>query len=108
MASSMTIHWNKAQLNKEIGRSDEVYKGISSATNRFGAAAQAMSAGFHTGTYYDRKTKTRKGPSQAEYDYNVERNGSDRWPVGLVWPANYAAWKDLQENNTLLKAVPHV
>lgn len=101
MASSMTIHWNKAQLNKEIGRSDEVYKGISSATNRFGSSANAMGASFYTNKSYDGT----KGPTQAHYDYNVERNGSDRWPVGLVWPANYAAWKDLLKNDTLLKVV---
>lgn len=105
MADKLEIHWNKAQLNKEIGKSDEVYKGISSATNRFGAAAQAMSAGFRTERFYDRSEGKLKGNTPAEYDFNVERNGSDRWPVGLVWPANYAAWKDLLENNTLTKVV---
>lgn len=105
MADKLEIHWSKAQLNREIGKSEEVYAGISQNTARFGAAANAMGADFRTAKFYDRSEGKTKGGTVARYDFNVERNGSDRWPIGLVWPANYAAWKDIMKNNTLLKVV---
>ena len=103
--ASLEIHWNKAKLNKEIGKSEEVYEGIAEATNRFGSAANAMCSGFRSERVLDYKKKEWVGGTQAHYDYNIERNGSDKWPIGLVWPANYAAWKDLLKNDTLLKVV---
>lgn len=105
MADKLEIHWSKAKLNKEIGRSAEVTKGITDHTNRFGMAANSMCAGFRSERVFDYKEKKRVGGTPAHYDFNIERNGTDRWPIGLVYPANYAAWKDLLKNNTLLKVV---
>lgn len=105
MADKLEIHWSKAKLNKEIGRSEEVSKGITSHTNRLGMTANSFCAGFRSERVLDYKTKEHVGGTPARYDFNVERNGTDRWPIGLVYPANYAAWKDLLENNTLLKVI---
>ena len=105
MASTLEIHWSKAKLNKEIGRSEEVSKGIAFHTQRLGMSANAACAGFRSERVLDYKTKEWVGGTPAEYDFNVECNGTDKWPIGLVWPANYAAWKDLLENNTLLKVI---
>ena len=105
MASKLEIHWDKAKLNKEIGKSEEVNREITSHTNRLGMAANSACAGFRSERVLDYKKKEWVGGTPAHYDFNVERNGSDRWPIGLVYPANYAAWKDLLENNTLLKVI---
>ena len=105
MADRLEIHWNKAQLNREIGKSEEVNSQITRHTARMGMAANDAGAGFKSERVLDYKKKEWVGGTQAHYGYNVERNGSDRWPVGLVYTANYAAMKDNLLHNTLLKVV---
>ena len=65
--------------------------------------ANAMSAGFRTKYFYDRKEGVRKGNKQPSYASDVEKRGKAM--VALVYTANYAAQKDTYEHNTLLKSV---
>lgn len=105
MADKLEIKWNTAALNRAVGESAEVRAAITKATAKCASTANANAASFRTGRYYDREEGRLKGDTQARYAYDVESNGPDRWPVGLVYPANYAAMKENYLNNTLLKAV---
>lgn len=67
------------------------------------ANANALSAGYRTGRFYDRAEKKLKGDTQPRYASNVERHGKAL--VGLVYTANYAAMKENHEHNTLLKTM---
>ena len=105
MADKLEISWNMSALNKAVGESAEVRAGIDRLTKRCELNANANAAGFKTGRYYDRAEGRLKGETTAKYTYDIESNGPDKWPVGLVYPANYAAMMDNYKNNTLLKAV---
>lgn len=75
---------------------------LQAATDDIIDNANALCAGYMTGVFHDHATGETRGPTQAEYDGNVQyrRNGY----IGIVYTANYAAQKDNLENNTLLKA----
>ncbi len=76
---------------------------LSALSQRFAARANAMSAGYRTGRFYDRTEHRLKGNTQPSFAWNVQKRG--RTQVGLVYTANYAAQKHNHEHNTLLKSI---
>ena len=76
---------------------------LEAISGRIAANANAMSAGYRTGRFYDRSTHKLKGDTQPSFAWNVQRRG--RSEVGLVYTANYAAQKFNTEQNALLKAI---
>ena len=76
---------------------------LEAISGRIAANANAMSAGYRTGYFYDRSENKRKGNTQPSFIWNVERRG--RTEVGIVYTANYAAQKYNTEHNALLKAI---
>lgn len=98
------INWNYHALGRAIASGSRGV--IESVTSLAESNANALGSGFRTGRYYDRQAGQRKGDTAPVYASNVEVHGIV--PVGMVYTGNYAAAKDNMENNTLLKAVPHV
>lgn len=103
-AASGSIKWNRDALYAAV---DEVgYPLVQKATQIATERANAMSSGFRTGLWHDHATGETKGDTQPQYASEV--NFAVHYHHGVVYTANYAAMKDTKENNTLLKAVPHV
>ena len=98
------IKWNYQALGRAIATNSKGV--IQSVTSQTESNANGLGSGFKTGIWHDPKTHERKGGTSPIYSSNVEVHGIV--PVGLVYTGNYAAAKDNMENNTLLKAVPHV
>lgn len=89
-----------AEAIADAPRMKPLLEGVSSA---IATSANAMSAGFRTGRFYDRTENKLKGNTQPRYASNVQRRGNVL--IGLIYTANYAAQKDNHEHNTLLKSL---
>ena len=100
---SFTIVLDDEAVYQAIQDGEGTPKALGEIVGRIAENANALSAGYRTGRFYDRKAEKLKGNTQPHYASNVERHG--RSQVGLVWTANYAAQKDNCEHNTLLKAI---
>ena len=100
---SFEVHIDKNKLWSAINDASGTPRVIGDATSNITSAANALSAGFRTKLYYDKKKKKRVGNTQPRYVGDVERR--KRSIVGIVHPKNYAAMKDNYLHNTLLKSV---
>ena len=105
MADKLDIHWDKQGLEKAVGESQEIESDITLMTNQRIAQANSIGAATKTGYFYDRSVGKRKGGTVARYVGDVEKTGKNKWPIGIVHPANYAAMLDDFENNTLVKVM---
>ena len=103
MADGFTLVLDDQKVYEAIQDGEGTPKALGEIVQRIAGNANALSAGFRTGYFYDRKVNKRKGGTAARYAANVERRG--RSQVGLVYTANYAAQKDNHEHNTLLKSI---
>lgn len=86
-----------------IDNAENIVPALQVCVSKIVGNANAMSAGFRTGRFYDRKENKLKGNTQPAYDGDVQRRG--KGPIGIVYTANYAAMKDNHLHNTLLKSV---
>ena len=91
------------KLKQVISNSDELRASMEKHVSRITANANAMSAGYRTGRFYDRAEGRLKGNTQPVYSGDVQKRGGSL--VGLIHPGNYAAMKDNHEHNTLLKSI---
>lgn len=98
------IKWDYHALGRAIATNSRSQ--IADVTSQATASANSLGSGFRTGIYHDHKTGETRGDTAPIYEGNVEIHGIV--PVGMVYAANYSAMRDTLENNTLLKAVPHV
>ena len=78
---------------------------VTKESKRLCASANAMASGFKSGRWYDPKTKSYIGETQAQYATNTKSYPKE--PVGLIYTRNYAAKKDNLTNNTLAKVISH-
>lgn len=102
MADAFRIEIDEQALKHAVGHADGVRGVLEAKTLEITNRANAMSSGFRTGRYYDRKESKLKGNTQPEYGGDVQMGRAGY--IGLVHPLNYAAMKDTHLHNTLLKA----
>ena len=101
--AEIEIYLDKKKLVKVINDSEELKASMEGHVSRITANANAMSAGYRTGRFYDRAEGKLKGNTQPEYKGDVQKRRGTL--VGLIHPNNYAAMKDNYEHNTLLKSI---
>lgn len=97
------VTWDKQALGRALAQDSGVYEAVQTATQKAAARANSLGSGFRTQVVHIDGKKV--GGTQARYESNVKRQGSVGVPVGIVHPANYAAYKDLLKNNTLAKVL---
>lgn len=104
MASSVSVKVDidEKALRHAISYAPGMLPVLSKRSATIAGKANALAAGFRTGTYHDHATGETRGNTPAHYDSNA-RMGSKGY-VGLVYPANYSAQKENHLHNTLLKA----
>lgn len=101
--ASVRIEIDAGKLKRAVNESEGLATAIDKHVQRIAANANAMSAGYRTGVFYDRTKGKRVGNTQPIFDGNTQRRGDSI--VGLVYTGNYAAQKHNLENNTLLKSI---
>lgn len=97
------VNWDKKALGRALAQDAGVMAAVQSATQNAAARANSLGSGFRTEVVHIKGKKV--GGTPARYEYNVKRQGSVGVPVGIVHPANYAAYKDILKNNTLAKVL---
>lgn len=99
---SVRVEIDEKALKRAVSYAPGTQPLLSKESAKIAAKANALAAGFRTGTYHDHATGETRGNTPAHYDSNA-RMGSKGY-VGLVYPANYSAQKENHLHNTLLKA----
>lgn len=102
MANEARVEWDMYALRREAENDPQVVARITSLTNEIVVRANAMSAGNRTGFYHRDHKSPAVGGTAPAYAGNVQMVGGGH--IGIVYTDNYAARKDNNENNTLLKA----
>lgn len=102
MADKITIKWDGRALGRTVGLSPEVGQRIKEICAKGESKANSMTT-YRSGKWHDHETGETKGDTKARYGSDVMRGRYSY--VGIVYTANYAAWKDNLKNNTLLKAM---
>lgn len=97
------ITWDRRALGRALAQDAGVYEAVGAATSKACARANSLGAGFRTQVVHINGEKV--GGTAAVYESDVKRFGAVGVPVGIVHPANYAAYKDTLENNTLAKVL---
>lgn len=90
---------------EKIVKLPSVKGAVTKESKRLCESANSMASGFKSGRWYDPKTKSYIGETQAQYATNTK--SYPKGPVGLVYSRNYAAKKDNLTNNTLAKVIAH-
>lgn len=89
---------------EKIYRLPQVKAAVTKQANEIAERANSMSAGFHTGLYYQNGHHVAGvGNKQPNYVAKPTKETS-KGAIALVVTGNYAAMKDTLEHNTLLKA----
>lgn len=101
MASALSLVFDDAALKRLV--MDAARPVVAVQTQAVAARANAMGSGFRTGIYHREHRSPGVGNTQARYEGDTRDYGGV--PVGIVHPANYAAMRDMYENNTLMKAM---
>lgn len=100
---SVEVVVDKEKLYEAIQDAEGTPSTLQGYVDQIKGRANAMSSAYRTGIWHDPKTRERRGDTQPDYKGDVQKKG--RTQVGLVYTGNYAAKKDNQENNTLLKSL---
>ena len=101
--ADVRIVLDDAKVRKAINDSEGTEGAIQRIAYGIAGRANAMSAGFRTGRYYDRTEGRLKGDTKPRYESDTQKRGKS--VVGLVYTGNYAAMKDNHQHNTLLKSI---
>ena len=101
MGSGLTLMFYDEALRSVIADAARPY--VVAETSAVLSRANQMGSAFRTGIYHRNHKSPGVGNTQARYASDVRDFGG--MPVGIVHPANYAAMRDMYENNTLVKAV---
>ena len=91
-----------AALWNLVKKGEGTFALVSRVTDKVGANANALSAGYRTGLYYVNHKSPPVGNTQPRYGSDTRR--AKDGPVGIVYTGNYAAMKDNHLHNTLLKS----
>ena len=108
MKVEVDIDIDENALRRVVYGMPETMEMIEDATSDVCDRANAMAAGYRTGIWHDPKTRERRGDTPAKYDKKAEprrQSGPCAVPTGIVFNGNYAALKENNEHNTLLKAM---
>ena len=103
MAESIRGVIDMDAVRKAIAEGEGTSGAIKRAVDEIARRANSMSSGYRTGFYHRKHMSPAVGGTQPKYKGNVKKRG--KWPVGIVYTANYAAQKENMEHNTLLKSI---
>ena len=93
-----------ADWEQTIKKLPGVKGALTKEAKRMCESANSMAAGYKSGLFYDPKTKSYIGETQAVYASKSARAYADD-TVALVYTRNYAAKKENLEHNTLAKVI---
>ena len=91
-----------SDAQQKVCNLDGMFSTVNKKAEAIASQANAMSAGFRTGRFYDKETHEMRGNTQPRYAA-VKAMKTRKGAVALVHNANYAAYRDCLEHNTLLK-----